>query len=113
MILSHVGEPARCIVNMIDRNALSFLSLCEAQKHRCVQEKLAKFTKDCSINGSQWTQWLKCKVRLKKLIYSLMLALGRTYQEKYCPSHFPAAFVSVATIYQFCSQGVELDGPLH
>lgn len=53
---------------------------------------------------SQWTQWLKCKLRLKKLIYSLMLALGRIYQEKYCP-YFPAAFVSVATIYQHWSQG--------
>lgn len=67
--------------------------------------------KDCSINGS-WTQRLRFKLRLKKLIYSLMLRLGRIYQEKYCPSHFPAAFVSVATIYQHWSQGVELDGPL-
>lgn len=66
--------------------------------------------KDCSINGS-WTQRLRFKLRLKKLIYSLMLRLGRIYQEKYCP-HFPAAFVSVATIYQHWSQGVELDGPL-
>lgn len=34
------------------------------------------------------------------------------YKEKYCPSHFPAAFVLAATIYQHWSQGVELDGPL-
>lgn len=47
----------------------------------------------------------------KEIIFSLMLGLGRIYQEKYCPSRFPAAFVSVATIYQPQSQGVELDRP--
>lgn len=69
------GEPACYNVNTTDRNLLSFCSLCEAQKHRCIQKKLTEFMKDCSINGS-WTQWLKCKPRLEKLIYSLTLGLN-------------------------------------